>query len=274
MGKPDGKPTLRVSGACLEALSGGRRVKKLDAHRSPKPIAAPPGSSPRNDVGLTRARLRGAPMSHLAPAAGRFDYRPPGLILASGSFPSSAPDRHDERHRLLVQDPRPTLRPSPGFNPCTSECPPWRNRRAAGPATGRPLQNLHFRGRPSPFRSDWDRFPHAIRRKSGCSYTSTREQRRLGGRDQGTFSASADVGSKFEKGVRESRWPESNPRVSRAFHRRDVSRSEFFRAQQQLVRSSHRIEKHRGLALVESSFHVPSPCVTFNDHEGSTRSYL
>ena len=61
------------------------------------------------------------------------------------------------------------------------------------------------------------------------------------------------------------------PRCPGVKHGRDFSRTRFLRRQEsQLVPILKAAIAHRGFALID----VISPCVTFNDHAGSTKSYL
>ena len=90
------------------------------------------------------------------------------------------------------------------------------------------------------------------------------------GLTKGQFSASADVGSKSKRGEA-NRMPPIDPVLLGADARRDVRRAQFL-GRQGAARSDPEggAVAHRGFALID----VISPCVTFNDHEGSTKSYL
>jgi 2-oxoglutarate ferredoxin oxidoreductase subunit beta len=89
------------------------------------------------------------------------------------------------------------------------------------------------------------------------------------GLTKGQFSASADVGSKLKKGEQNQMAPIDPVFLGLAIGATFVARS-FSGDKQQLVPILKAALKHRGLALVD----IISPCVTFNDHEGSTKSYL
>src|SRR5690606_22925309 len=85
----------------------------------------------------------------------------------------------------------------------------------------------------------------------------------------GQFSASADVGSKSKKGEANVQPPIDPVLLALSLGASFVARS-FSGDKAQLIPILKAGLKHRGLALVD----VISPCVTFNDHEASTKSYL
>jgi 2-oxoglutarate ferredoxin oxidoreductase subunit beta len=89
------------------------------------------------------------------------------------------------------------------------------------------------------------------------------------GLTKGQFSASADVGSKSKRGEPNTLSPIDPVSVALSIGATFVARS-FSGDKQQLVPILKAAFSHRGLALVD----VISPCVTFNDHEASTKSYL
>jgi 2-oxoglutarate ferredoxin oxidoreductase subunit beta len=88
------------------------------------------------------------------------------------------------------------------------------------------------------------------------------------GLTKGQFSASADVGSKSKKGEANEQAPIDPVLLGLTLGATFVARS-FSGDKQQLVPILKAGITHRGLALID----VISPCVTFNDHEGSTKSY-
>ena len=108
---------------------------------------------------------------------------------------------------------------------------------------------------------------HAIRRNVKMAYII--ENNGVYGLTKGQFSASADVGSKSKRG-------EGNQiGANRSDHAWTkpwsyVSGTKLLRDKEQLVPILKAALAHRGFALVD----VISPCVTFNDHVGSTKSYL
>src|SRR5579872_5008907 len=108
---------------------------------------------------------------------------------------------------------------------------------------------------------------HAIRRNVRMLYVI--ENNGVYGLTKGQFSASADVGSKAKRGE-ENRLSPIDPAVlGLAIGATFIARS-FSGDKTQLVPILKAAINHRGFAFVD----VISPCVTFNDHEGSTKSYL
>src|SRR5579862_4331856 len=108
---------------------------------------------------------------------------------------------------------------------------------------------------------------HAIRRNVRMLYVI--ENNGVYGLTKGQFSASADVGSKSKRGEPNRMGPIDPIRLGLALGATFVARS-FSGDKEQLVPILKAAISHRGFALVD----VISPCVTFNDHEGSTKSYL
>jgi 2-oxoglutarate ferredoxin oxidoreductase subunit beta len=88
------------------------------------------------------------------------------------------------------------------------------------------------------------------------------------GLTKGQFSASADVGSTSKRGEANEQAPIDPALLALTIGATFVARS-FSGDKQQLVPILKAGLAHKGLALVD----VISPCVTFNDHEGSTKSY-
>ena len=89
------------------------------------------------------------------------------------------------------------------------------------------------------------------------------------GLTKGQFSASADVGSTAKKGAPNSQIPIDPCTVAISLGATYVARS-FSGDKDQLVPLLKAGLMHRGFAMID----VISPCVTFNDHEGSTKSYM
>jgi 2-oxoglutarate ferredoxin oxidoreductase subunit beta len=88
------------------------------------------------------------------------------------------------------------------------------------------------------------------------------------GLTKGQFSASADIGSTSKKGEANEQAPIDPVLLALTLGCTFVARS-FSGDKQQLVPILKAAIAHKGLALVD----VISPCVSFNDHEGSTKSY-
>lgn len=107
---------------------------------------------------------------------------------------------------------------------------------------------------------------HAIRRNVRMVYII--ENNGVYGLTKGQFSASADVGSKSKRGEPNQLGPIDPVMLALSLGATFVARS-FSGDKEQLVPILKAAIAHRGFALVD----VISPCVTFNDHSGSTKSY-
>jgi 2-oxoglutarate ferredoxin oxidoreductase subunit beta len=108
---------------------------------------------------------------------------------------------------------------------------------------------------------------HAIRRNVKVVYII--ENNGVYGLTKGQFSASADIGSKSKRGEPNRMAPIDPVMLGLSIGATFVARS-FSGDKEQLVPILKAAIAHRGFALVD----VISPCVTFNDHAGSTKSYL
>jgi 2-oxoglutarate ferredoxin oxidoreductase subunit beta len=109
-------------------------------------------------------------------------------------------------------------------------------------------------------------FVHAIRRNLNMCYII--ENNGVYGLTKGQFSASADIGSKPKKGLPNQQEPIDPVSTALSLGATYIARS-FSGDKEQLVPLIQGALLHDGFALVD----VISPCVTFNDHEGSTKSY-
>jgi 2-oxoglutarate ferredoxin oxidoreductase subunit beta len=108
---------------------------------------------------------------------------------------------------------------------------------------------------------------HAIRRNVKMLYVI--ENNGVYGLTKGQFSASADVGSKSKRGEPNRMAPIDPVMLGLSLGATFIARS-FSGDKEQLVPILKAALSHRGFALID----VISPCVTFNDHPGSTKSYL
>ena len=108
---------------------------------------------------------------------------------------------------------------------------------------------------------------HAIRRNVSMLYVL--ENNGVYGLTKGQFSASADVGSKSKKGEPNVQPPIDPVLLALTLGASFVARS-FSGDKAQLIPILKAGLRHDGFAMVD----VISPCVTFNDHEASTKSYL
>lgn len=109
-------------------------------------------------------------------------------------------------------------------------------------------------------------FIHAMRRNLNMCYVI--ENNGVYGLTKGQFSASADVGSKPKKGEANTQEPIDPVIAALTLGATYVARS-FSGDKEQLIPLLKGALRHKGFAVVD----VVSPCVTFNDHEGSTKSY-
>src|SRR5262245_27455693 len=107
---------------------------------------------------------------------------------------------------------------------------------------------------------------HVIRRNVNMLYVL--ENNGVYGLTKGQFSASADVGSKSKRGEANVQPPIDPVLMALTLGATFVARS-FSGDKKQLVPILKAGLKHNGFALID----VISPCVSFNDHDGSTKSY-
>ena len=109
-------------------------------------------------------------------------------------------------------------------------------------------------------------FAHAMRR--GVNMTYIVENNGVYGLTKGQFSATADQGSKSKKGVVNTDTAIDLVAMALQLGASYVARS-FSGDKEQLVPLIKGALSHRGAALID----VISPCVAFNNHAGSTKSY-
>ncbi len=109
-------------------------------------------------------------------------------------------------------------------------------------------------------------FGHAIRRNLNMLYLI--ENNGVYGLTKGQFSASADPGSKAKKGE-VNQMQSINPVTTAISMGASFVGRSFSGDREQMVSLIKAGIRHPGCALLD----VISPCVTFNDHEGSTKSY-
>jgi 2-oxoglutarate ferredoxin oxidoreductase subunit beta len=109
-------------------------------------------------------------------------------------------------------------------------------------------------------------FVHLMRRNVPIVYII--EDNGCYGLTKGQFSPTADVGSKLKTGVANELPPIDTCALAIQLGASFVARS-FSGDKKQLLAILKASLSHRGTAMID----VLSPCVTFNDHEGSTKSY-
>jgi 2-oxoglutarate ferredoxin oxidoreductase subunit beta len=109
-------------------------------------------------------------------------------------------------------------------------------------------------------------FMHLVRRNLPMIYII--EDNGVYGLTKGQFSATADLGSKLKTGVINDLPPFDCCALALRWGATFVARS-FSGDKKQLQALIKTAIAHNGLSVID----VVSPCVTFNDHEGSTKSY-
>ena len=109
-------------------------------------------------------------------------------------------------------------------------------------------------------------FAHVMRR--GVNMTYILENNGVYGLTKGQFSATADQGSKSKRGVANTDAPVDTVSLALLMGASFVARS-FSGDKQQLVPLVKAAIAHQGAAFLD----VISPCVAFNNHAGSTKSY-
>ena len=109
-------------------------------------------------------------------------------------------------------------------------------------------------------------FVHLLRRNLPIIYVI--EDNGVYGLTKGQFSATADIGSKLKTGVNNDLPPIDVCALAIQMGATFVGRS-FSGDKKQLSTMLKAAIAHKGTVLLD----IISPCVTFNDHEGSTKSY-
>src|SRR5712692_9953713 len=109
-------------------------------------------------------------------------------------------------------------------------------------------------------------FVHLMRRNLPIIYII--EDNGVYGLTKGQFSATADLGSKLKTGVINDLPPVDTCAMAITLGATFVGRS-FSGDKKQLTAMLKASIAHRGTVMLD----IVSPCVTFNDHEGSTKSY-
>ncbi|GMW08006.1 MAG: 2-oxoacid:ferredoxin oxidoreductase subunit beta [Gammaproteobacteria bacterium] len=226
-----------------------------------KPKVSHPGL-PRNALGLTLRDYEGG-MSTLCAGCGHDSIT---AALVQAAFELSIPP-----HRMAKLSGIGCSSKTPAYFASASHGFNSVHGRMASVATGANAANgqLHYIG----VSGDGDtlsiglgQFCHAVRRNLNMLYVL--ENNGVYGLTKGQFSASADVGSKAKKGEVNQQPPIDPCQLALSIGCTFVARS-FSGDKDQLVPLLKAGLSHRGFAMVD----VISPCVTFNDHEGSTKSY-
>ncbi len=226
-----------------------------------KPKIRHPGL-PRNALGLTRRDYEGAP-STLCAGCGH-DSITAALIEAAWQL-DLEPHRVAKLSGIGCSSKTPTyfMGDAHGFNSVHGRMPSIASgAKAANPA----LTLIGVSGDGDSLAIGLGQLSHAIRRNVDMLYLL--ENNGVYGLTKGQFSASADLGSRTKRGAVNRQEPIDPVLLALTLGATFVARS-FSGDKAQLVPILKAAIRHRGFALVD----VISPCVAFNDHEGSTKSY-
>ena len=226
-----------------------------------KPPVRHPGL-PRNALGLTTRDYEGA-MSTLCAGCGH-DSITAAIIQAVWEL--DLPPHHAAKLSGIGCSSKTTayfMRQSHGFNAVHGRMPAV----ASGvQAANRELVCIGISGDGDSLSIGLGQLCHAMRRNVDMLYVL--ENNGVYGLTKGQFSASADVGSKSKRGEPNVQPPIDPVLLALTLGATFVARG-FSGDKKQLVPILKAGLAHRGFALVD----VISPCVTFNDHEASTKSY-
>jgi 2-oxoglutarate ferredoxin oxidoreductase subunit beta len=226
-----------------------------------KPAARHP-KMPTNAIGLTPRDYEGS-MSTLCAGCGH-DSVTAALIQAFFELAV-------EPHRLVkisgigcsAKTPTYFVSEAHGFNSVHGRMP---SVAAGANAANRDLLYVGISGDGDSLSIGLGQFCHAIRRNVNLLYVL--ENNGVYGLTKGQFSASADIGSLSKGGVANRQGPIDPVNLALSLGATFVARS-FSGDKDQLVPILMAGMRHQGFAFID----VISPCVTFNDHRGSTKSY-
>jgi len=226
-----------------------------------KPKVAHP-KLPRNELDLTVRDYEGA-MSTLCAGCGHDSIT--GAIMQAAFELSVPPHRMAKLSGIGCSSKTPAYfaSASHGFNTVHGRMP---SVATGANAANQDLLYIGVSGDGDTLSIGLGQFLHAVRRNLNMLYLI--ENNGVYGLTKGQFSASADVGSKAKKGDSNQQPPIDPVLTLLATGATFIARS-FSGDRQQLVPLIKAGMKHRGFAVID----VISPCVTFNDHEGSTKSY-
>lgn len=217
---------------------------------------------PRNDLGLTVRDYEGG-MSTLCAGCGHDSIT--GALVQAAFELSIPPHRVAKLSGIGCSSKTPAyfMSQSHGFNSVHGRMP---SVATGANAANRDLVYIGVSGDGDSLSIGLGQFAHAVRRNLNMLYVI--ENNGVYGLTKGQFSASADLGSKAKKGEENLQSPIDPCLAVLAMGSTFVARS-FSGDKQQLVPLIKAGLSHRGFAMID----VISPCVTFNDHEGSTKSY-
>jgi len=226
-----------------------------------KPRVEHPGQ-PRNELGLSRRAYEGG-MSTLCAGCGHDSVT---AAIVQACFELSLPPQSVAKLSGIGCSSKTTayfVSGAHGFNAVHGRMPAIA---AGASAANRTLKYLGVSGDGDSLSIGLGQLGHAIRRNMDMLYML--ENNGVYGLTKGQFSASADIGSQSKKGERNDHPPIDPVLLALSLGATFVARS-FSGDKEQLVPLIKAGLSHQGFALID----VLSPCVTFNDHEGSTKSY-
>ena len=217
---------------------------------------------PLNDLGLTRRDYEGS-VSTLCAGCGH-DSVSAAIVQACAEL-SLPPHRFAKVSGIGCSSKTPSyfLNKSHGFNSVHGRMP------SVMTGANLPNRDLHFIG----VSGDGDsasigmgQFAHIMRRRINMLYIV--DNNGTYGLTKGQFSATNDKGSTSKKGAPNLYEPIDLVTMAMQIGASFVARS-FSGDKQQLVPLIKAGLKHKGMAFID----VVSPCVAFNNHQGSTKSY-
>jgi 2-oxoglutarate ferredoxin oxidoreductase subunit beta len=226
-----------------------------------KPVARHP-KMPVNALGLTPRDYEGS-MSTLCAGCGH-DSVTAALIMAFFEL-DVEPHRVVKLSGIGCSSKTPTylIREAHGFNSVHGRMP---SIATGANAANRELLYVGISGDGDSLSIGLGQFCHAIRRNLHMLYVL--ENNGVYGLTKGQFSASADIGSTSKGGTANRQVPIDPVTVALSLGASFVARA-FSGDKEQLIPILKAGVLHDGFAFVD----VISPCVTFNDHKGSTKSY-
>src|SRR5881275_2919492 len=228
---------------------------------TPKPAVAHPNLKP-NKVGLTLRDYEGAP-STLCAGCGH-DSITAAIVRAFYEL-DTPPHMVAKLSGIGCSSKTPTyfVSGAHGFNSAHGRMP---SIATGANAANRGLTFIGISGDGDSLSIGLGQLCHAIRRNVNMLYVL--ENNGVYGLTKGQFSASADVGSKSKRGEANVQPPIDPCLLALTLGATFVARS-FSGDKTQLVPILKAGLRHQGFALID----VISPCVSFNDHESSTKSY-
>ncbi|MGI9625329.1 MAG: 2-oxoacid:ferredoxin oxidoreductase subunit beta [Longimicrobiales bacterium] len=226
-----------------------------------KPRIRHPGLK-KNALGLTRRDYEGA-MSTLCAGCGHDSVT--GAIIESFWDLAIAPHHVAKLSGIGCSAKTPTyfLSEAHGFNSVHGRMP---SVATGAKAANSALVTIGVTGDGDSLSIGIGQFAHVIRRNLDMLYVL--ENNGVYGLTKGQFSASADLGTKAKRGQENQDRPIDPVLLALSLGASFVARS-FSGDKEQLVPIIQAGIRHKGFALID----VISPCVTFNDHQGSTKSY-